>query len=676
MKRGWRKQLITAAMVCAGGVSVGWSQIQTASEPVARSGTTAPGTGLPHLNFQSPAMNNVGRFVFAGEVSGASSTTNQGVWAGTPGNLQLVAREGAGAPDAAGTGTVGTFNFLSLNPFENNPLVESQSHIAFFGFIEGPGISFGVNNTGIWSGTVGDIRLVARTGDAAPGVAGETFSLIREAAFISGAIVAFNGQTKNPLLPAQPAKSGVWAGTQGSIVNYALEGEQAGNAPAGVLYGFNNFTPTVNESGFVAFRTNLTDTDANPANNRGVFLGDAKANIVMIARGDDAVPGAVGDVRFSDFVTQPAINASEQIAFHASLNGADVTAASNTAIFRATYSSPTPTLYVREGDQAGGLASGVLHGEIQPAITMNSAGDVVFITDLTGTGVTGANDRAIFKGNGSIAPVARKGDQAPGTPSGTTFLLNSFTTSAAVNAGGQVAFTSRLTGTGVNVSNQTGLWALDPFNQLVKVAREGDTIDLDGISKTIGFGLSFHSISGGGEGRQTSFNNSSQLAYAAPFTDGTQAIINARVGGAARINANAPTLGASVGNSFFTGSPLPINTYGAVTGDIGYLKFVVVSGNQVKILLDFNGTNTAGAIAELNRHAAIYGYTVQPSSFSTFDALITYANASQEYFYWNFANIGDVSLVGVQMTPEPGTISLGLLGCLLLSRRRRRARGV
>jgi hypothetical protein len=669
---GKRAKLLAAAAMVAGGTNAVWSQIQTASESIARTGNAAPGTGLNFHRFESPAMNNVGYYVFAGEVSGATNTTNQGIWAGPSNNLQLVAREGSGAPNYTGTGTIGTFNFFSLNPFENNPLVESQSQIAFFGYIEGPGITFGVNNNGLWAGTPGNIKLVARTGDAAPGTGGENYSLIREAAFISGAYIAFNGQSKDPAFPSQPAKSGVWAGTQGAIQSFALESEQAGDAPSGVLYGFNNFTPTVNADGYVAFRTALTDTDGNNNNNLGVFVGNSKAGMKMIARADSPVPGVSGDVRFSNFVTQPAINASEDIAFHARLAGVDVAVGSDTAIIRANYNSPTPSLYVREGDQAGGLSAGVLYGEIQPAITMNGAGEVTFIADLTGTGVSGSNNRAIFKGGNSVTPVVRRGDQAPGTSSGVTFLLNEFTSSAAINAGGQVAFTSRLTGAGVSPSNQAGIWALDPFNQLVKIAREGDVIDLGGgVTKTIGFGVSFHSVSGGGEGRQTSFNDSSQLAYTAPFTDGTLAVINARVGGAARASNTAPVLGASVNNNFFSLSPLPEYTYGPVSGEIGYLKFVAVSGGQLKVLLDFSGSNISGAVAELERHASIHGYTVSTATASPFDAILTYANAAQEYFYWNFANIDNVSLVGVQISPEPGSVSIGLLSCLLLSRRRR-----
>jgi len=674
--RGRKAIMFAAALVLvAGGTDVVCAQIQTASEPVVRTGQTAPGTGLSFLRFETPVINNAAYSVFAGKLSGATNTTDQGIWAGAASTLQLVAREGGSAPDALGTGSVGTFNRFTLDPFENNPLVESQSNIALFGWIEGPGITAGTNDTGLWVGTPGNMKLAARTGANTPGAPGETLTLINPAAFISEGILAFNGSSKNTASLFNPTRSGIWAGPQGNIQNYSLQGDQAGQAgelPDGVLYGFSNDTPTVNSSGFVSFRSALTGTGVTSSNNAAIFLGNSKATMKLIARTNAAVPGASGDVRFGSFVRQPAVNSAGTIAFHAGLTGVDVTNGSNTAILKATTTNATPSLVVREGEQAGGLSAGANYGEIKPAVVINSVGALAFITDLTGTGVDSSNNRAIFTGTTSFAPVARKGDQAPGTASGVKINLGDFTFSASINAGGQVAFITDLTGTGVNVNNQYGIWANDPFNVLAKVAREGDTIDLGaGVTKTIGFGLGFHASSGGGEGRQTSFNNSSQLSFTAPFTDGTSAVVNARVGGAARINASAPTLGAAPGNSFFTLSPLPVATYGTVSGDIGYLKFVGFSGGQLTVYLDFSGSNVAGAVTELDRHAGIYGYTVTTTGIGTFDALITYANANEEFFYWNFANINNVSLVGVQITPEPGSISIGLLGCFLLARRRR-----
>lgn len=63
------------------------------------SGATWAAIGSGH------ASNDSGAVAFIGTAVGgdATSTTDQGLWAGTPGNLQLVAREGTTAPGATGT---------------------------------------------------------------------------------------------------------------------------------------------------------------------------------------------------------------------------------------------------------------------------------------------------------------------------------------------------------------------------------------------------------------------------------------------------------------------------------------------------------------------------------------------------------------------------------------------
>ncbi|MGI9428061.1 MAG: DUF7453 family protein, partial [Bythopirellula sp.] len=130
------------------------------------------------------------------------------------------------------------------------------------------------------------------------------------------------------------------------------------------------------------------------------------------------------------------------------------------------------TLVARTGDPAPGTAAGLTFSNLSVPV-LNSSGQTAFRGSLTGTGVDSTNDRGIWsEGAGSgLALVAREGSSAPGTAVGVNFrglgdpLLNS---------GGQLAFTGRLTGIGVDSTNDSGIWSEGAGHGLTLVARAGE----------------------------------------------------------------------------------------------------------------------------------------------------------------------------------------------------------
>jgi hypothetical protein len=172
---------------------------------------------------------------------------------------------------------------------------------------------------------------------------------------------------------------------------------------------------------------------------------------------------------------------------------------------------------------------GVQFATPQPARN-NDNGDVAFFSNVTGAGVTAANDFALWLvADDGTSLIAREGWQAVGTPAGV--LFGNMDSTLALNNFGQIAFTSPLTGTGVTSANDRGLWA-GSSNDLFLVAREGDVIDLDpgpgellktisgtdGISFAVGYGTTTFNGSSG-------FNDAGQIAWQATFTDATTAIL-------------------------------------------------------------------------------------------------------------------------------------------------------
>ena len=160
---------------------------------------------------------------------------------------------------------------------------------------------------------------------------------------------------------------------------------------------------------------------------------------------------------------------------------------------------------------------------------LNGAGQTAFVADLTGTGVDDSNDLGIWSegGGNGLSLIARTGDAAPGTSSGVNFSDFGFVSNLVLNGSGQTAFFGDLTGTGVDSSNDGGIWAEDRSGVLTLIAREGDLIDVDSgpsVDLRAIRNLFFSGITGNEDGRRSSFNDLGQLAFGATFTDGSSGI--------------------------------------------------------------------------------------------------------------------------------------------------------
>jgi hypothetical protein len=225
----------------------------------------------------------------------------------------------------------------------------------------------------------------------------------------------------------------------------------------------------------------------------------------------------------------PGFNDAGQIAFRSSLSSdvpGEVTPSNNYGVWAG---APGNVQLIARSGSPSPLA-GVNFATPEPNPRINDSGQVVFVTNVTGSGVTLANNKIVWLTTPSGTEVlARRGTQAPGTPAGVNFNQLE-AVPAAINDAGQVAFTATLViGGSVTTSNDRGLWAGEPGN-LSLVAREGDVIDVDPgpgeILKTIASfsfanGYIFNTPS---ESASAAFNDAGQIAWQAQFTDATRAI--------------------------------------------------------------------------------------------------------------------------------------------------------
>ena len=176
----------------------------------------------------------------------------------------------------------------------------------------------------------------------------------------------------------------------------------------------------------------------------------------------------------------PVINNAGQAVFFTSLSGTGIGSTNDGVIYR------DDTLIVRKGDPAPGLGAGITTSAIFGDFAMNAAGQVAFHSTVAGTGVTTDNNEVLNFGSSLIA---REGNQAPGMPTGVVF---SFFQSTMLNDAGQVAYGATVSGTGINSLNNDAI-----YRNAALVAREGNQAPGLPTGVTYGF-LSLGGINNGG----------------------------------------------------------------------------------------------------------------------------------------------------------------------------------
>jgi len=372
----------------------------------------------------------------------------------------------------------GTSSGVNFSIF-GTPAINDAGQAAFAGFLAGTGVVVGSNDTSIWSeGGDAGLALVAGAGNAVPGTSsGVNFLSLSFFPAINGAgQTAFVGSLTGTGVDFSNNR-GIWS--EGGVAGLALVA-RTGNAAPGTSSGVNfaNFfsAAVLNGAGQTAFRGDLAGTEVDESNDTGIWSEGGNSGLALVAREGNAAPGTSSGVNFAHFFIAPAINDAGQTAFVGRLTGTEVDRSNNSGIWSEGEDAGL-ALVARTGNAAPGTNSGVNFAGFGPPV-LNGAGQTAFFGALAGTGVDGSNNSGIWSegGNSGLALVARAGNAAPGTSSGVNFLALA---SPVLNGAGQTAFFGFLTGTGVDGSNDFGFWAEDPLGALTLIAREGDQLDVD-----------------------------------------------------------------------------------------------------------------------------------------------------------------------------------------------------
>ncbi len=306
-----------------------WRHSLFGLELFAQSGDPAPGlAGESFTTFPSYALNGAGDVVLVAETSTLSlgDGLGDGIWTGLAGSLRPVAVRGQAAPGTGGSTFTGfRSGWFSTSQSSNvtevqgppGPVTNSAGDIGFFA-LSGSG-------EGIWTEQAGTLRLLAREGDPAQGIADGVFANMADSRFHlnEAGQIAFTAGLD--ILGA--AGSGLWAGDPDALSLVASTDDVAPGFNPSTFIGFN--TLDMNLSGDVAFDGRSSDFQFSPG--FGVWAAGTGGVSSVLSPGDaiEVAPGDFGIVEeallsshlVSDNGESRAMNDAGQIALFAFARG-------------------------------------------------------------------------------------------------------------------------------------------------------------------------------------------------------------------------------------------------------------------------------------------------------------------------------------------------------------------
>lgn len=487
---------------------------------VAVSGTPAPGTtGVVFHVFEPPVLNGAGEVAFRASLDGpgAVGAAGFGAWSeglGGVGALALELRGGDPAPAALGP--------LTVETILSSPRFGDAGHIGFLVKLDGPGVT-NFNDTALLVGLDGLVS-IAREGTPAPAGPDEALYSFIEPGRINGAgRIAYRAGLKNQF--NQSLGSGIWTGFMGEDAGVLVAGDVAPGLGAGITIvsaALNFSGALINDTGSYIVAGVIDGPDVDQSNNNVVWIGPSEALEILLREGDppfvndpSILAGTVGSTQLND-----AGDATVSVL----LSGPGVSSENDAALL---FGRPGAlNMIAREGEPAPGLANKVFaffleaepldDGRILLRANVRTAGDP-FSFSTPAVWVRSAGETPVLE------LIAATGQQAPGLPEG-VLLTNDLLPS--INANGMVAIAAELTGVGINGDNDRAIFVPADGNAggLRVLLRESDTIDLD--LDPVGEDLRVvERIGLGGLLTRPVLNDLGQIAVNVRFTDDSEAVI-------------------------------------------------------------------------------------------------------------------------------------------------------
>lgn len=485
-----------------------------AVEPVAITGDPAPGTGgLSFSVVYFADLNDSGLVAVDGGLTPVGSY-DEGIWVGSPRNMSLIVRAGDPVPGAAA---------LTFFQFSGGALANASGDVAVKATCKVDGVL--APCSGLWTGSAGNLQLLALTGDPAPGTGGYSFGQnFAIASFDDLGVTSFNADFLTP----EGQKSGVWTGTPGSLEPIVVPGD-----PAPDTVGL-----TFVEAGGLTSKTGTTviaaATDDPTVDRPWGYWKTGAGGLSIIAKAGDEAPGTGGRT-FGNLtagasgsggagwpptdrpdvgdITGPILNQLGHVAFNGFLDPIDpLTGYGDEGIW--IQDDLGLRLAVMVGDPAPGT-TGLQFVDFNH-VNFNSLGQIAF--DAALNSADPGTDHGIWRGlPDNLTLVVREGDPAPGT-TGETFKY--LTYGPSMNDTGEVVFQAKLAESG-----DEGVWVARADGLVELVVRDGEVLKANaGDYRTIQW-------AGIGDGVPSSYsaynklNEAGQLVVVVGFTDGTEGVV-------------------------------------------------------------------------------------------------------------------------------------------------------
>ena len=505
----WKWAVVGSAVALCSGTLHATTNVQY--RVLLRDGDPVPGVpGAVYQSFSGPLLNNQGDVLFQARMTGGGvhATNAQVLITGHPGAWSYVARDSEhvkGLPD-------GVYIAPTALPFSNLRMNDA-GFVAFVCQLTGEGVHLENDTCFVW-GKPGDMRVVAREGEIAPGTNQEFAHLAGlnglKLAMGGGNDIAFQAQ----LATTTGSSAGVWAGPATNLMLLAQDG---GAAPGFAGATFQNLiftTVRLNPSGKLAFSG---QTSAFPTD-EGVWAGTTNG-LQLVFKEGNAIPGLNMTFRGFSSVT---VNEKDEYCLVATVDG--VPFGTDSVILAGTPGNLK--LVAREGYQAPGLPAGVIFEElalVEPLL--GARGDVAFTAHVDGPGLGMTNDTAIWAGlPGALKMMCRSGSPAMDMPPGVIYstAFAAVFDLAGLNAQGNALFKTIVEGSGIGLLNDEGLWGGVPGFESLLLQR-GDVIDLGNGRVGEVHMIEIVDINGelqnggGQDGRARGFNDRNQCAMALHF---------------------------------------------------------------------------------------------------------------------------------------------------------------
>jgi hypothetical protein len=460
--------------------------------------------------------------------------------------VALTGRSAAGVPG-------GVFADLGQR---NGVRINASGQVLFQSSITGPGIN-SANGFGLWSGTPGNLGVVAREGGASAD--GHIYTSLRWDTFNlnDAGLVALVGQVQHPVTDGQA----ILSGPPGALRVLALKGDPAPETPFNYQSLGGAF---INNAGQVAFTSYTYDGHDQSYHDYGIFTGvpgDVRAvtyqgqtaqgtgglpfasfeslhitpsgraafegklpqahdqlgglwlgtpgDLQVVATPGGAAPGFPGHT-FNEADGPFGFNHSGEFAFRAFLGGGGM------AVYKQTASAGLKLL-LKSGDPAPDVPGDIWihfrfpkindHGQL--AVEAHTLKNVA---NPDGVGIWGGSE-------GNLHLLVASGAHAPGTPNDVTFREPIGWTQE-LNDNGLLAFAGMTRTPGGSYGS--GIWVADlNTEQVFPILLQGEGFDVGGgdVRTVQSFALGRGFLIG-----EDFFNDANQLALNAKFTDGSSGV--------------------------------------------------------------------------------------------------------------------------------------------------------